>query len=126
MTVALGDEAPLGRLQSLASERLLAHVAFREAVADAGRGLDESLTRIKQEEEMLRRLTGDLKVLIRWSQGPEVLVYHSATHPCGRVTGKHRDLKRFRGTTEGFARTQGLRRCSACRWWLAENNKDET
>ena len=120
MTALIGDHDPRSRQQALEGERLRAYETFREAVDAARRNLDETTRRIDQETAELRRATGDLRVLLRWRPGPAVTVYHSATHPCGRVTGKHRDRDSFRETNEASARLRGLQRCTACNWRQAE------
>jgi hypothetical protein len=58
----------------------------------------------------------DVHVLVRWTVGPPVTVYHYAEKPCRRVTGKGRSRGSFSALLEGEAKARGLERCSAC-WW---------
>lgn len=114
------EKDPHDELRGLELLRLGAYKVFAEDLASARRSLDDAVAKIDARAQELMRATGDLKVLVRWKQGPMVTVYHSATHPCGRVTGRKRDRGSFTEKREATARASGLSRCSACRWLWAE------
>lgn len=74
---------------------------------------------LDNEIRELRESILDLPVLVRGTPGPRVGSYHSATHPCGRVTGAGRSLSNFWAQGENEAIMDNLTRCSACNWTRA-------
>lgn len=106
--------------ETLLRERARAHELFAENVSQAHAALRQDVSRIDEQLAEVRRRAHELQVLVRRTPGPIVVSYHSATFPCGRVTGRGRGLKSFAKLLEGEATGRTLRRCTACQWSLAE------
>ena len=111
------DEEMRRQLASLESRRSGLQRAYIEQV-------DRARDRLRQGERSLdgqiaairHRMRGELPVLVRWTIGPPVRCYHSATHTCGRV----QDRSNYNEMSEAMARDErGLRECTACNWGLA-------
>ncbi|MCA1713472.1 MAG: hypothetical protein LC789_18275 [Actinobacteria bacterium] len=101
-------EAVLTRLDAAASAVVAAITSARDdglrAVADATREL-EALARVRAEPV----------VLVSSTQGPAGRVFHSATRPCGRVTGARAlPEQRWRRLFRSEARASGLTPCATC------------
>jgi hypothetical protein len=104
------------RMASLAEQREQAYQGYLRDVEKARRSLDWYLKALDRQHESLVGLKDDPLVLVRKTAGPEVTVYHSVDHPCGRVTGSARSLASFERRLEGEAKKDRLKRCTACRW----------
>ena len=109
-------------IASLEAEKHRAYEIFEQKIGAAHTELLAELGRIRERLQQVFNVKGELPVLIRITPGPEVTIYHSATHPCGRVTGRHRDRGNYRQLLEREARARYLTRCSACHWFQAERS----
>src|SRR4051794_32618266 len=104
------------RVLELERRRSAAHARFIQVVDEGRAELRLTISEIETEMRRLVPLSGELPVLVRWTQGPIVTIYHSERFPCRRVVGRGRSRSSFRATTEEQAREQGLARCTACSW----------
>jgi hypothetical protein len=104
------------RMTELAAMRVVAYQTYVKSVDDAKWSLDWTLSLLDDQREPLASMRDDAAVLVRNTQGAAVTRYHSATHPCGRVTGQGRRLSSFDHNLEGEARKRHLSRCPACSW----------
>lgn len=104
------------RMTELAVKREVAYQGYVKSVDAAKRSLDWTLSRLDDQYVRLTPMRDDTAVLVRNTQGTAVTKYHSADHPCGRVTGKSRRLSSFDRNLEGEARRSHLSRCGACSW----------
>ena len=101
-------DAVLARLDEAAE-----HVATVVATARE-EGL-EAIADARRELEALTRLRAEPVVLVSSTQGPAGRVFHSATHPCGRVTGARAlPEERWRRLFRSEARGRGLEPCPTC------------
>ena len=112
VTAGLWDE----RMTELAAMRVVAYQTYFKSVDDAKWSLDWTLSLWDDQRERLVLMRDDAAVLVRNTQGAPVTRYHSAGHPCGRVTGQGRRLSSFDHNLEGEARLRHLTRCPACIW----------
>lgn len=114
---ASGDDGLWGaRMHEIARRREEAYRRYLASVDAARRMLDQTTDRLDVELERVTGMREDRAVLVRKTPGPVVTTYHSADHPCGRVTGQARSRSSFKQMLEGEARFKSLHRCSACRW----------
>ena len=101
-------EAVLSRLETEA-------VAIAAAVASAREQSEHAVAAARQDLETLAALRSDAVVLVSSTQSRGGRVFHSATRPCGRVTGA-RSLPedRWQRLFATEARARGLVACPSC------------
>jgi hypothetical protein len=87
---------------------VLALRKFRDSVATALESLEHDL----RSAQPARPQTRPEQVLVRFTPGPPVKVFHSMQGACGRVKVR----ESFQAISYRQALTRGLRQCAACDW----------
>jgi hypothetical protein len=122
----LGDSEHWTELAELHHQRthlLLGHYEERIKRAE----LEVGLRSIDRKAASLADRSNRLPCLLRGTVGADHTKYHAEDAPCGRVTGKGRDISSFMRLPEGrvfyavhrYEYDLGLERCSSCQWHQA-------
>lgn len=120
LTAQAEVEQPVDEQVLLERQRSQAYVVFAETVGQARHALKEEVARVDALLVEVRQRSSELEVLVRRSPGMPLTRYHSATHPCRRVTGRGRTRENFELAPESAAQRRGVTRCTACDWAAAE------